>query len=222
MDAKSGSGKKAREDKGRSRIAQAARKLRAEALRALPEAPARRSRAGAAQAQAAFPDMSEAERAGLCEVADGAGRLLMCMPFEAARRKSLGVRICALALRSGEGKLILRKKTRAGAQRRGLWDIYSCHLRVGEAREDAALRLLAVEGGLSGLKAERIADVSDGTNGAHVSFFAVDLPPGLYPAHAPGGMLEVDRDELDGLVENTPELLTKELIRAAGLQDLLR
>ncbi|MDR3176715.1 MAG: hypothetical protein LBU06_09315 [Desulfovibrio sp.] len=216
MDAKPGLRK--RPEEGRSRIAQAALELRAEALRALSETPARSLRAGV-PGKIALPDMDEAERAGLCEVADSADRLLMCMPAEAARRKSLGIRICALALRSGEGRLILRKKTRVGAARRGVWDIYSCHLRVGEAREDAALRLLAEEGGLAGLTAEKVADISDGA--AHISFFTADLPPGLYPAHAPGGVLEVDRDELDGLVENTPELLTREVIRAAGIRDLL-
>jgi ADP-ribose pyrophosphatase YjhB (NUDIX family) len=195
-------------------------KLQDEAARALSEAPALRLRAGAAPP--ALPDMGEAEHAGLCEVADRADRLLMCMPVETARRKALGIRICALALRSREGRLILRKKARVGAARRGLWDIYSCHLRVGEAREDAVLRLLAEEGGLAGLKAEKVADVSEGTNGAHISFFTADLPPGLYPAHAPGEVLEVDRDELDGLVENTPELLSGELICAAGIRDLLR
>ncbi|MDR0828069.1 MAG: NUDIX domain-containing protein [Desulfovibrio sp.] len=161
-------------------------------------------------------ELGAEDTALLCEVTDNAGRLLMCMPADAARHKALRLKVCVLALRSGNARLILRRRVRGGSDRRGLWGLYCGHVLVGEAGEDAALRLLASEGGLLGLKVEKIADSASGAPGAQFSLFRADLPPGLYPAHSPDRVLEVDRDELDGLVKNTPELLTPELIWAAG------
>jgi hypothetical protein len=202
--------------------------------RALPDA--------SAVAYSALPPavengLGEEERSMLGEVTDAAGRLLLCMPPEQALRRGLRLRLCAVALRTGDGKVILHKvsddntapatgKRRPGRNAPGRplqipdspspWDIYTGHVLVGEAWESAALRLLEIWAGTAGSRLVRLAEIDgEAAGGAHIRYYGATLVSGLYPGHAPKDTLEADRDELAGLAENMSELLSRPLLLAA-------
>jgi hypothetical protein len=181
--------------------------------------------------------LGEEERSMLGEVTDAAGRLLLCMPPDQALRRGLRLRLCAVALRTGNGKVILHRETRTGvtpatAHRRlprtppgrsgqspdaSLpWDIYTGHVLPGEAWESAALRLLETWAGTAGNRLVRLAEIDgEAAGGAHIRYYGATLVSGLYPKHTPEDTLEADRDELAGLAENVPELLGPLLLPAA-------
>ncbi|MDR2605014.1 MAG: hypothetical protein LBC55_06660 [Desulfovibrio sp.] len=183
--------------------------------------------------------LGEEERNMLGEVTDAAGRLLLCMPPDQALRRGLRLRLCAVALRTVDGKVVLHKEkspdgnaAAATARRRPSrrppgrsghntdvslpWDLYTGHVLVGEAWESAALRLLETWAGAAGSRLVRLADVDgEAAGGAHIRYYGATLVSGLQPGHAPEDTLEADRDELAGLAESMPELLSRPLLLAA-------
>ncbi|MDR1686512.1 MAG: hypothetical protein LBR82_08770 [Desulfovibrio sp.] len=227
---------------GRSRIAQTARRLQAEAANILAgDRPPRMLPEASAAAYAVLPPavetgLGEEEISMLGEVTDAAGRLLLCMPPDQALRRGLRLRLCAVALRTGDGKVILHKGTRPGAApatakprssrnrpgRSGKgadpslpWDIYTGHVPAGEAWDSTALRLLETRAGAAGSRLVRLAEIDgEAAGGAHIRYYSATLVSGLYPKHAPEDTLEADRDELAGLAENVPELLSPLLLQA--------
>ena len=166
---------------------------------------------------------SESERGQLVEVVDSNDRPLLCMPPEIALRQKLPVRVVAVALRTRWNRLILRKRRDARLGFQGRWDLYAGFVLVGEAREDAALRLLLSDAGLHGLKLSPLPSREAGEEGASFfALFAADMPAGLFPAHPAHEVMTVDADELAGLIRDVPELLSPELVRAAASPGLLR
>jgi hypothetical protein len=98
------------------------------------------------------------------------------------------------------------------------WDIYTGHVLVGEAWESAALRLLETWAGTAASRLARLAEIDgEAAGGAHVRYYTATLVSGLYPKHAPEDTLEVDRDELAGLAETVPELLSRLLLPAVRM-----
>ncbi|MDR1946097.1 MAG: NUDIX hydrolase [Desulfovibrio sp.] len=205
---------------GRSRIAQTARRLQAEAAEILSEDRPPLVLPGLDAGDDALPSgiescLGEEERAGLGEVTDAAGLLLLCMPPDQALRRGLRLRVCSVALRTREGKVILHRRKKAG-DGAALWDLYTGHVLPGEAWEDAALRLLDTWAGTAGSRLARLSEiVGDEAGGAHIRYYGVALSSGLYPRHAPADTLEADRDELAGLAQAVPELLSIPLLLAA-------
>lgn len=200
-----------------SRITHAVQKLQAEAARALaketppPRArPAGRSLAAEPPSPCAF--LKAAERAALVEVMDGEGRPLVCMPPEAALRQKLRLWLAVVALRTVRNTIILHRREESKLGGAGLWDAYTDFVLVGEAREDAAIRLLAAYAGNGGLRMRHVADREDSPVG--LALFVADFPPGVYPAYTEGEFLETDADELRGLARDTPELFSAELLWA--------
>lgn len=214
------------EEPVRSRIAQAGQKILAEAARTLsgerlpratrlPGRPARR---------APLPELadglSESERMTLVEVMDPDDRPLLCMLPETALRQTLRLRVAAVALRTRQNRIVLHKRDDPRLGSPGKWDVYTGFVLVGEAREDAAQRLLRAAG-VSGASLTGTADGASCGIGP-LTLYVADLPSGLYPVHAPGELLETDADELAGLARATPELLTPELVWAAGGKSLFK
>lgn len=103
----------------------------------------------------------------------------------------------------------------------GVWSPHVGFVRVGEAQEDSAERLLLEEAALSGLEARLLIREDDGPGGNRALFVA-ELPAGLYPLHPAGEFLEVDADELAGLVRDAADLLAPETRWAAGVPGLFR
>ena len=212
--------------RGRSRIAQAGETLRDLARRslALSDRPVPRLRKRKEPPPPAYgldAELGQADRERLVEVVDSNGRPLLCMTPQAAMRQKLPVRAVAVALRLRQNRLILRRRQDAGRGASGRWDLYAGFVMVGEAREDAALRLLLSEAGLSGLRVSPLGGPEKDGNGLF-TLFAVDLPAGLYPEHPDQDMMTVDADELAGLIRDVPELLSPELVRAAAVPGLFR
>lgn len=204
-----------------SRIARAARAIQAEAARALAQDGPPRIRRQKNRSEPALPSLAaglnDEEKRLLAEVSDKDDRLLMCMPPEIAIRQGLALRLTAVALCTRHNSVFLHKRRQGKTDRLGLWDMYAGHVRPGEARQDAAARVLADEGGLVGLPMTPVAQARPGKNmRAYITLYRAVLSPGLMPAHAHADMLEVDADELAGLLRDSPELLTPELIWAAG------
>mgnify|MGYP003587584685 CR=1 FL=1 len=212
--------------RGRSRIAQAGETLRDLARRslALSDRPVSRLRKRKEPPPPAYgldAELGQADRERLVEVVDGNNRPLLCMTPQAALRQKLPVRAVAVALRLRQNRLILRRRQDAGRGVAGRWDLYAGFVMVGEAREDAALRLLLSEAGLSGLRVSSLGGPEKDGDGLF-TLFAVDLPAGLYPEHPVQDMMTVDADELAGLIRDVPELLSPELVRAAAVPGLFR
>jgi len=154
--------------------------------------------------------LRESERAALVEVTDHADRTLVCMLPENAMRQGLHLRLAAVAARTRQNRLVLHRRKDARLGRAGTWDLYTGFVMVGEAREDAAIRLLEIGTGISGLKMVHVADWKDSR--IHLALFATVLPAGIYPAQPPQELLEIDGDELHGLVRDAPELFSDELL----------
>ena len=213
-------------NRGRSRIAQAGETLRDLARRslALSDRPVPRLRKRKEPPPPVYglnAELGQADRERLVEVVDGNGRPLLCMTPQAALRQKLSVRAVAVALRLRQNRVILRRRHDARRGVAGRWDLYAGFVMVGEAREDAALRLLLSEAGLSGLRVSPLADPEESWDGLF-TLFAVDLPAGLYPEHPVQDMMTVDADELAGLIRDVPEVLSPELVRAATVPGLFR
>jgi ADP-ribose pyrophosphatase YjhB (NUDIX family) len=230
---------------GRCRIEQASRRLQAEAASILSGARPYRTRSvTVAAGDDPLPPgiesrLGKEERTALGEVTDGDGRLLLCMPPDQALSRGLRLRLCVVALRNADGKVVLHKETHpdfsgSGPERpaggknsrprmekkpdecSALWDLYSGHVRVGEAWESAALRLLETWAGTAGSRLVRLAEIGgDVAGGAHIRYYGATLASGLHPKHELKDTLEADRDELAGLAANMPELLSASLLLAA-------
>ena len=221
-----------------SRIARTGQKVLAEAVRLFSRAPfpqKKRIPSGeewgwSAGMAASFSDQ---EKASLIEVTDRNDRPLLCMVPEAVISQNLRYRLIAVALRTRKNRIVLHKGRDKRLGYAQCWDLYTGFVFVGEAREDAAQRLLAAKT-LSGIRLQLIG-VSDSRtgNGPQCSFFSGELPSGLYPAPIDAEdeagphsslfmevekketLLELDSDELMGLVERGPELFSPELLWAA-------
>ncbi|MDR2488431.1 MAG: hypothetical protein LBD42_02910 [Desulfovibrio sp.] len=154
------------------------------------------------------------------EIVDSHDRPLLCMPPEEALRQGLSVRMVAVALFSRQGRLIVHKRPDDPGFT-GRWDIEAGFVLAGEAREDAALRLIASCMNLHGLS---VTPLSGGDGYGRLSplfsLFIVRLPSGLYPKYAAQDMMMVDADELTGLIRDVPELLSPELLKAATVPGL--
>ena len=209
----------------RSRIARAARELRDKAAQALDkETPPRKVRPSAPVREPVLPSLAaalhEKDRAVLVEVTDHADQPLLCMLPEDAMRQRLRVRVASVAARTRQNKIILRRRGEARLGNAGTWDVYTGFVMVGESREDAAIRLLETGAGLGGLRVVHRADRED--TPAHLALFVTDLPAGVYPEHPDQELLEVDADELRGLVQDAPELFSGELVWAEKHGGLFR
>ena len=141
-------------------------------------------------------------------------------------------------MRTRKNKLIMHKGRdgRLGFSR--CWDLHTGFVFAGEAREEAGLRLLQ-DAGLSGLRLQYLGAWPDDRGRAHCTFFGAELPSGLYPMPVSGpetpeksepaftaekkeDLLELDADELHGLVELASELFSPELLLAAGKNILFK
>ena len=180
--------------------------------------------------------LTDEEKATLVEVMDRNGSPLACLRPEAAIRQKLSHRLVSVALCRRPNKLVLHKRTDARLGNHGCWDIHTGFVLVGEAGEDAALRILRWIG-LDGLGVKFLVTASSGEETtARVSYYVADLPAGLHPANLvsqdcaageeerengpgatsePAEALEVDKDELAGITDQAPELFSRELLWVA-------
>jgi isopentenyl-diphosphate delta-isomerase len=151
----------------------------------------------------------------ILEITDSQDRPLMLLQPDAALRQKLYRRIACTAVR-GKGEILyLYRRAGSMLEHQGRWDLCSGPVLAGEAREDAARRLLLARAGLADPQvAEILRRPANRESPAQLTLFAARLPQGVIPDREE--TLAVDADELEGLVAHTPELLTPALIWAAG------
>lgn len=185
------------------------------------------------------------ERKELIEVTDGKDRPIACLPPELVLRQGLFFRMVTVVLRTRDNKVLLRKRTAGPLGFCGCWDGYTDFVRVGESRMDAAVRLLPHPLGLRSFSLSRVQAVTERHEPvfaqkrrrehprkspeklamAHLSLFTTNFPVAFSPARTAGeghAFLEVDKDELHGLIREVPELFTRELVWATRTGMLFR
>ncbi len=151
------------------------------------------------------------------EVTDRRDRPLLIMPGAEVRRASLPHRVVLALLRDMRGRVLVARGGADGDS--GLWRVSAAgQVRAGEAREDAARRLLAAHLGISGMQLAACAALaaSAATGFRQVSLFVAG-PAAEVPVPAPdliGEIMFLDRDELTGLAEHFPEMLSSDLLWA--------
>jgi ADP-ribose pyrophosphatase YjhB (NUDIX family) len=197
-----------------SRIASVAQEQQDEAARSLArEMPPRKIRPARPLHEPMLPSLAaalhESERAILLEVTDHADRPLLLMLPEDAMRQRQRLRLAAVGARTRQNRLVLHRRRDARLSNAGTWDLYTGFVMVGEAREDAAIRLLETGALIGGLRMVHVADREE--THVHLALYMTNLPAGVYPAHPAQELLEVDADELRGLVQDAPELFSDEL-----------
>ncbi|MBD5647858.1 MAG: NUDIX hydrolase [Desulfovibrio sp.] len=155
----------------------------------------------------------------LREVVDEADRPLCLLAEAAILRQGLRHRAVALILRDNAGRALLRTGTDG-------WDFSSRALpHALEAVEDCCRRLLAADWKLESLAPRRLRRVaaSPETGMAFLNIFTARIPtatarelarPGVL---APEGIPLVDAEELAGLAEQEPPLLSPLLLRAVRM-----
>lgn len=203
-------------------ISQAAQRILAEAARTLGKEPAPRRRVGASTMHnAPLPDFAEGlgktEREQLVEIIDAADRPLAVMAPKDALRQGLRFRRVAVVLRTPSDTVLLLRRKDERAERFAPWDIGTGFVRVGEAREDAAVRLLAEKAGLSGIRPRLVTVAANEVGFAYdLTLYVAELPKGLLPWREEFEGCAMDRDELEGVLKEAPELFSEELRWAAA------
>lgn len=181
----------------------------------------------AGRAVGAARDASPVPVSELVEITDHKDRPLAVMPAAEAHRQMLRHRVVLVALHDARGRVYLQRRGRHKRIHPGRWDLSAAgHVRPGEAREEAALRELREELGVTVARLVRRAELpaTPDTAFAHVTLFSADLggeTPRPNPEEVDDGMF-VDADELHALLEDFRELLTPALIWAAEHDALFR
>lgn len=163
--------------------------------------------------------------AELVEVLDYSARPFMIMPRESALAQQLVYQAVLVVVRNRENQIYIHRRSGAKQRYSGLWNVSAAGIvQVGEALEDAALRELNEELGISGISLTHIATVeaSELTDWGRISLFT-SSPANILvnpdPAEISDGMF-VDEDELTALLRDMPEMLTPALKWAASANNL--
>lgn len=163
--------------------------------------------------------------AEMLEVLDDSARPFMLMPRPSVLAQKLFHQVVLVVLRNREGQVYIHRRASAKKEYGGLWNVSaSGFAKAGEALEDAALRELDEELGISGLTLARAATAapSPATDYARISLFLA--PPANIlvnpnPEEISEGMF-VDEDELAALLRDLPEAIAPALKWAATAVNL--
>ena len=150
------------------------------------------------------------------EVVDLQDRPLLLMPHAQLLEQGLAHRKVRVALRDPLGRLLLVRPLTSQGTALPL-ALPGTRVRAGESREEAALRVLAEELGLSGVHMpEPGLREPQGLHANRTTVLSAFLPPEAPRPQCLGvaEVLFVDRDELKGLARHFAELLTVELAQA--------
>ena len=151
------------------------------------------------------------------EVLDREKRQLMVMPLPEARRQALPHRAVQVLIFDTARRVILMRRSRDKARYPGKWDVSAAGpVRPGEARRDAAVRVLERTMGLRADKLRLVAEIEAGPENGHehVSLFTAGRLAQT-PRPNPEEACEVFAyapEELGHLMEHFRDLLTPRLI----------
>jgi|GEM_PF-3062802 len=147
------------------------------------------------------------------EVIDAAGRTLLVMPREQVFRQGLRHRAVLVCLRNTQGGIFLHKKASAGDGGETWFPAVHGLVLAGESRHDAAIRLLGVELGISGLEmfeAARFALSASGpAENVETTLFLTaktSALPRLSEPEVHEGMF-VDQEEFKAILRDYPHML---------------
>ncbi|MDY7001884.1 MAG: NUDIX domain-containing protein [Thermodesulfobacteriota bacterium] len=151
------------------------------------------------------------------EIVDKQNRPLCVLPFSEVRRQSLCHRAVLVLVFNPGNKVYLQKRSPQKELYPGRLDLsITGHVRVGESREEAAVRALREELGIYADGIDPLVEVWAGpqTGLGFVTFFPLDCRGRAINFEAWGADrgLFVDKGELDYLAENFREMLTPSLV----------
>ncbi len=166
-----------------------------------------------------YPYLNIPPEKNLVEVLDSAFTPIMVMDIDEARRRRLAYKAVAVALYNSKKKICVVRRAESRATFPGCWDLSAVDfVHATEAVEEAALRVLAETTGLDDIplrfKASLQAAPGEPSSAGINLFMAgpAKAKPSLNPSLALESMF-LDCDELSGLKETFPELLTPWLAR---------
>lgn len=157
----------------------------------------------------------------LLEVIDGNDQPFLLMPKGEVLAQGLAHRVVLVAVRQQGGRILVTQRTRdtgSESENSSVWGLSaSTRVRAGEARVDAALRVLHNDVGVPDAqllpgagKAPRIPALSP-FDRLHVSLFIAEAPLGSpisAEAEKNTDVMFLDKDELQGMAQHFPELLS--------------
>jgi isopentenyl-diphosphate delta-isomerase len=161
----------------------------------------------------------------ILEVLDSRQRPLMLMPRKYALKQGLPLKVALIVLRDKEDKIYIHQRSSKKGSYSGDWGPSAAgYVKAGESFKDAALRELAEELGVSSVHLKRVAEVKpDPSTGMSYVVLFVSNPANVLirpdPDEIAAGMF-VDRDELEALLRDLPELVTPALQWASRACDL--
>ncbi|MDR2050793.1 MAG: NUDIX domain-containing protein [Deltaproteobacteria bacterium] len=175
---------------------------------------------------ARFEKIFQPPDADTLEVLDHNGSTLLLMPGKAVLQQKLPHRAVLVLLRDPDKKILIRRYPRSGKSRASLWNVSAIVLpRVGEAREEAALRVLREEFGMDGPALFPAGEkrACPETRWKHLFLF-LSRPAGLSlnPRPPTAGTMLTDENELKEMLLAAPQSLAPELHWAAGIRNLFR
>lgn len=161
----------------------------------------------------------------MLEVLDDKGLPFMLMPRASVMQQQLRHRVVLVVVRSRERSIYIHKRSAKKKRYANLWSVSaSGFIKAGEAAEDAALRELQEELGISGVPLFLASELpaSPSTDWGHIYLF-VSQPAQVIVNPSPDEIEEgmfVDEDELEGMLRDMPELIGPSLHWAATVCDL--
>lgn len=161
----------------------------------------------------------------ILEVLDAEQRPLLLMPRRDALKQGLPLKVVLIVLRDKLGRIYIHQRSSKKGSYGGSWGPSAAgYVKAGESFKDAALRELAEELGVTSVQLRRAAEVKPepSTGMSYVVLF-LSSPANVLirpdPEEIAGGMF-VDRDELEALLRDLPELVTPALKWASRACDL--
>lgn len=163
----------------------------------------------------------------LIEVIDANDQPFLLMPKAEVLTQGLAHRIVLVALRQQGGRILVTQRTQdtgSDSESAAVWGLSaSTRVRAGEARMDAALRVLHHDIGVHDAqllpgagKAPRIPALKP-FDRLHLSLFIAETPasnPLFAEPEKNAGVMFLDKDELQGMAQHFPEILSDGLLWA--------
>ncbi|WP_051617284.1 NUDIX hydrolase [Desulfonatronovibrio hydrogenovorans] len=151
------------------------------------------------------------------EAVDSSNRPLAVLPRAEVHRQGLFHRTVIVLVYDRDHRLLIQKRHRSKSLYPGRWDLSATgHLKAGESATDGAMRELREEVGVAP-KALRLATIINGSSETNFEFIylfnagRVKFSPSPNPEEVEETMF-IDRDDMESLVSEFPDILTPGLV----------
>ncbi|MEG2171899.1 MAG: NUDIX domain-containing protein [Desulfovibrionaceae bacterium] len=161
---------------------------------------------------------------GLIEVIDSHDKPFLLMPKAEVLAQNLSHRVVMVALRNREGRiLVTHRGATIDTEPVRIWGLSaSTRVRAGESRIDAALRALSFDAGINTAqliygagKAPHILGTTS-FDLLHITLFIAEsaTAPGTVEPEQNAEVMFLDKDELEGMAQHFPDMLSTGLLWA--------